>query len=74
MRSRKVKQKSIARAVCRSMNGRAKSPIPPRRAPQLVRKVNQGREQSRVFELAQQCLVLFGQAGLAAFRACSEAP
>ena len=35
----------------------------PRCAPQLVRKLNQSGEQARVIELAQQGLVLFGQAG-----------
>jgi hypothetical protein len=34
----------------------------PRCPPQLVRKVNQGIEQARVFELAQQGSVFFGQA------------
>ena len=60
----KWRRRSIARALCRSMNGRFEvARSAPRCAPQLVRKVDQSREQARVIELAQQRLVLFGQAG-----------
>ena len=46
------------------MNG-SRDVARPRRArvPQPVRKLNQSGEQTRVVELAQQRLVLFGQAG-----------